>query len=545
MADPFAHRYGGQWTDDLGDVDLSIPGLAEESPGAWSGSDLVRYRSGLLGPRPGWVPLTGATSPGNAEPVGFAINERTLKLALDGNTTIYEYDAAASWASAGTTTGFDDEAAILAGGSQGPLIARRGTSGYRVAELDDWSTVIASGEETEVERPEALLSSKGLLMEYHDGRAYLAGNDGSGNIEPTLYFSPGDVLASWTANLSIGRTNGTEPFYRIENLVSHEQGLFIQVGTGVWLLQGNGETGDLREVSQDYTVAAIAGRGSVLYAVGINGDVMAWNGSVFEVVASQFQTTLVDTSIFYREPAIVVGADPNNVLIFSTSTLEGVMRYSGVWSRFALSGSVSPLTGQAPTSTVSRLGVGLIRHAGQILRSFESGDTVALTTEAFVAPSRMEISSADGIYAAAMVFQEEPPEPASANPTDLESGDEDFGTAVAPTLTFPTRWAPPGKQFQVQRVVACIKRAGSTHSGDNELTLEMTTFNRQGGGTVSASASYAWTDTADAQDVDFVVWDLPYTDVRPGDSYSLAVTNLVGCALRHFEVLGEMQDGWK
>lgn len=549
MADPFVHRFGGQWSDDQGDRDITAPGVAESQPGAWSGSNLVRYRSGLLGPRPGMGWCDGVTSPANGKPAGFGLIRGEAFVSIIGSTTMYERSVGTSttWTTTGTTTSYDEEF-VLFDDFGDPLVARTSSGGtWRLADLDSWSTVIADGPDASndpfgnVELRRAFDTNVELIGAYHDGRGYLAiaqTVDGQGS---GLAYSSGDVTATWSGAVSIGPPNVPSV---IRNLVTHDQGLFIQVDGSLWLLQGNPETGSLEQVVTNDVVLAIGGRGPALYALLVDGTIAEWNGSTLVPIADQFRSTIARSSFVSFPPCITVGVDTRNLMVFAGSGWDDVLiRHNGLWSRlnFPL---LSTDIDTAPTATLARISPGHVRNAGTVIaNTLLSGG--GKFYEGYMAPARVDVSATDGIYLASFGFSSdnEPSTPAASSQRSLHDATVDINDAsITVDFKTPARWATPGRQMQVHRVVACIERSGDTQTNNNELTLSLTTYDRRGGATPSVTESYAWTDAEDAQDVDFVVWDLVVGDQHVGDAYQVGVTNLVGCALRHLDVFGTELD---
>ena len=540
MADRFAHRYAGPWGDQVGDEDIHLAGLlGDGQTGKWDGLNVIIAKDGLICPRPGLLSMSSwgtlATSTAWAGLSSPSISGNVLYALMSGDAVVYEVDAEGgdTWASSGvSTTGSTDLGWFQHVGNSETLLARIGTTD-KIAALSDWSTTLT----TNISANDPVMVAEGARV-YAKGDAEVAYSecdpttvweDGSGN---DLEFSPafeGQIL-------------------EVDWIASHDQGVFIVSNGGVFLLAGNPETGVLRQVAPFNTVRALEAYGTRAYAVSTDGAILTWNGATFERTAAQFQSDLAAEGFSQasttrgKNTPIILSESGNAAIILHGFSGEFLLNYNGRWTRHQFHQASWTAGGTSPSSSLMQIDPRFIQ--GAPLRD----STASGMRHTFWFPALVDESATDHARVCVMAFDngtaggtDELFQPASNNDTP-QSDTVDVQGAFTVNVQMPTRWANPGQQFRVRRVVACIRRAASTESGDNEITLKITTYDRRGGATPSDSTTYAWTDTQDGQEVDFVTWDLLSTAVNAGDAYSLEVTNLVGVGIRHLEVFGDIED---
>ena len=534
MGERFQHRYAGPWTDDIGDEDIHVIGLAGDTTGRWSGMNVIVGKDELLCPRPGLLHLGNWGSPGSAAWAGLSgpsIDSNKIYGALSGDAVVYEVDAEGgdTWASSGnSTTGATGDAWFLHVGDGETLVSRSG----EVGELATFSTTLSS----------SVLSSGQAVIVAHDNRVY---GRGAGEVA----YSNADPTAAWQdstpADLVVAPTFEGN-YLEVDWVAAHDQGLFVLSNGGVFLLSGNPETGSFRQVAAFNTIRSLEAHGSRALAVGTDGTLLAWTGSTFEVVARQFQNDLAAAGFSQASTTrgngnpIVLSEAGDVAMVTHGFFGEFLLWYNRRWTRHQFTNTT--------WSSSTSLAGGNMNLAAQFINGAPLRDSTASNMRhTFWCPMVIDIGGAK-VRLGVLAFDDGTVgsghdlwEPATSTDTP-ESDTTDANGAYTSTIDLPTRWAAAAEQFRLSRIAVNIRRSGNTESGNNEVTIKVTTFNRRKS-TVTTEQTEVWSESESARDVDFIVWDLP-VDVRDaGDGYQVSITKLVGCGIRSIEVFGDLEDG--
>lgn len=483
---------------DFGEFGNMSPSRAPN--GSWTGTNVVVYRNGRIGPRPGVKKITVDNPAEDGPLLGLGFSP----VADSGNTSIfYICDNEVYLFEPGTSTLYNTITDLTS--APGNTDSTRVLSKESTRLLGDEVYFCINGDQTYKLncRTQTLTavtgSAEGTDIELYRDRLLVA--DGG----VTVKYSAAADFATWDGSFfQVGSS------YEIYEMVEFRDGLAIFTIDATWLFTGTPDDGTLRRISDTLPArqkSVVKTNDALLYIPIARSAPVIYNGSFGDEEALKH--------LEGWKPAInsAYGAQsPRNRDVVWMSNAAGALlwRKNGAWS----------------THTIGVSGIG-----PWIIRWFDENVILAHPGSAGVKPT---------FYMLNMNLDR----PAFTSDTWARPGD-DSSTPLSASFTLPDYNVPQGKEVEVRSVTVDFYKYDTGASGTNNIDLSVSTLNRENNdGLNTFTKTGLFNETVASASTSGTLCRRVYRGMPlgPGGGFRVALSNLRGVAIERISVDVVVQD---
>jgi len=407
---------------------------AQAPNGSWTGTNVVVYRDGMIGPRPGikiidqGVPDTlgplvglGFTPVGGAgdTPIFFIIGTKVWLFDPDGTSSLVEASAELASAPPDNTIGV-----VISKES----VRSIGSEVYFVVDND--KTYRLNGN-TQVLTPIAD-SAQGTDIETYRDRMMVA----NGGLR--IFYSAAADFSDWPA----GNFFDVGPSWRIINMTEFRDSMLIFTASGAWTLTGTATDGTLRRLSDTLPPqdkAVVKTNDDIVYVPSSRSAPVSYNGSYGDERSMQHLESWTSAG----RTCFGVQSYGNRDVLFLADNSKLLWRKNGAWSIHSIGQGVGPW----------------------ITRYFD--DNVVLATTG-------SVSDDPDFYMLATNLDR----PAFTSDTWASPGDHS-NTPLDASFRLPDYLAPEGKELRVRSVTVDFIKYTTGSATNNNITITVTSQFRE------------------------------------------------------------------
>jgi hypothetical protein len=480
---------------------------------AWTGSNMLVYRTGELGVRPGLKKLTVTTNVPEAE---------LYFLASDGSGTVYTNSAGVRHvytfngaATGGTTAGTKINNALAVSDSiNGWVRPGRGSRIYITTDLTQSYDVTSTASTALTGSPDGnLLALYGDRMVHADGA--------------TVSYSDAADFNSWPVDnfFLVGPTNT-----RITGLWAQRTHLLIGTTEGFYVLTGPPDTGTLRQVTTTegpqanapntglqivQSAEAVAHDSRVLYVPELL-NVPAWHDGVREAPVMHLEADArpcgaialkrCRSQAFLSRPA---GTTP-----VSGTVAHALVQSYGAWSYHNFGAASFTMNGMLATEIA-------------LVSSFERNRGLLLLADP-------PVGSAPTFYH--LVLGQDSP---GIEGQSYQKAGDDSTSQVSGSVTFPEWHSDTAQDVLVRTVVVDFRSWDTGGSNTNHFDLTVDALRRFDSTSPNSSATQSWNQTGSSSSASGTIQRqvFGFGDQGCGNGFQISLTNIRGVAIQRIQVV--------